>query len=153
MKKIILGLCLVSTGLIYAGEASAATHNNDTNVPDRVNKSFHRDFKGVTEPQWKKEDGKWDVSFYKNDRHVAMTAKYNWMGHRIDSRMPVGQSALPLKVVDRLNNQYRGSFAQEFTKIDRPWKMDLYSVKIKEKGAYKTLYLDKNGHEHDYASR
>ncbi len=152
MKKIILGLCLVSTGLIFAGEVSAATHDNMT-VPDRINRSFHRDFKGVSSTHWKKEDNKWDVSFVKNDRNVKMTACYNWMGHRIDSRMPVGQSALPIKVVDELNSKYAGRFAPEFTKIDRAWKTDLYSVKVKENGIYKTLYLDKNGHEHDYASR
>jgi hypothetical protein len=150
MKKIILGFCLVSaTGLMYAAPSPHAI----LTVPSRINKSFHRDFKGVSAVEWKKEDGKWDASFFKKDRNVEMTACYNWMGRRIDSRMPVGQSALPIKVVDELNGKYAGRYAKEFTKIDRAWKPDLYSVKVKEKGVYKTLYLDKNGHEHDYASR
>jgi len=29
----------------------------------------------------------------------------------------------------------------------------LYKVKVKEKGTYRTLYLDKTGQERDYASK
>ena len=98
------------------------------------------------------KNGKWDVSFEKGG-NMPMTACYNWSGHRIDSRMKVEQSAVPTKVIDQLKDKYPEGYSHEFTKIQRPWKKDLYMAKVKEKGSFKSLCLDRFGHEHDYASR
>jgi hypothetical protein len=157
MKKIIIGLCVVTTTLMGAASAysmpvAGGTPVNNVNVPVKVKSAFHHEYKDATSPVWAIKNGKWDVSFRK-DGTTDMTACYNWSGHRIDSRMPIAQSAVPSRVIDKLKDKYPGEYAHNFTKIDRPWKMNLYMVKVDEKGARKSLYLDKYGHEHDYTSR
>ena len=149
MKKIILGLCLITTtGLTFAG-----TPTPKMIVPRTVKESFHRDYPRAASEHWKKVDGKWESSFWKTDDKINMTACYDSKGRRIDSRMPVTQAVVPDKVMHRLNDKYAGSYSHRFTRIDRPRKSDLYAVKVKKQGTYKTLYIDKKGHERDYASR
>ena len=72
------------------------------------------------------------------------------VGHRIDTRETIAQSAMPEKAVGHLEEKYHGAFTHTYTKIHRPWKKDLYMVKVKDKGP---VYVDKDGREHDYASR
>lgn len=67
--------------------------------------------------------------------------------------MAAPQSDVPSKVIGQLKDKYSEGFSHEFTKIQRPWKKDLYLEKVKENGTSKPLILDKNGHAHDYASR
>lgn len=157
MKKIIIGLCVVATTTLcatgaYSMPVAGNTAVNNVNVPFKVRSAFHHEYKDAASPVWTMKNGKWDVSFVK-DGATNMTACYNWSGHRIDSRMPISQSAVPERVIHKLKDKYGGEYAHNFIKIDRPWKMDLYMVKVDEKGAHKSLYLDKWGHEHDYASK
>jgi hypothetical protein len=148
MKKIILGVCLLSASTLMC----TAVYASDMTAPFKVRSAFHHEYKDATAPVWILKEGKWDVSFKKGG-NVSMTASYNWSGHRIDSWMAVEQSAVPTKVIDQLKDKYPEGYSHEFTKIQRPWKRDLYLAKVKEKGSFKSLYLDKNGHEFDYASR
>jgi hypothetical protein len=149
MKKIILGLCLItSTVIVFAGAPRPKMI-----VPGSVRESFHRDYPEASASNWKMVNGKWETSFRKMDDHRMVTACYNGKGHRIDSRMGIAQNAVPDKVMHRLNERYPGSYRHDFTKIDRARKGDLYAVKVRKQGVYRTLYMDKKGHERDYASR
>jgi hypothetical protein len=131
--------------------ATPGTTIAGSKVPYKVRSAFHHEYKDAASPVWTMKNGKWDVSFRK-DGTTEMTACYNWSGHRIDTRMPVAQTAVPAMVIHQLKVQYPGEYSHTFTKIERPWKRDLYMVKVDEKGSRKSLYLDKYGHEHDYAS-
>ena len=156
MKKIIMALGVLTTTTLMCAAAPSGTPVNGTNAPYKVRSAFHHEYKDAASPVWTAKDGKWDVNFHRdNDKGVAteMTACYTWSGHRIDTRMPVDQNALPIKVIDRLKDKYRGVYSHTFTKIERPWKRDLYMVKVDEKGSRRALYMDKYGHEHDYVSR
>ena len=160
MKKIIMALGVLSTttlmcvasGTSYASPVNGGTPVAGVNVPGKVKSAFHHEYKDATSPVWAMKNGKWDVSFRK-DGVTDMTACYNWSGHRIDSKMPVSESAVPDRVINKLKDRYPGEFSHNFTKIDRPWKMDLYEVKVDQMGSHKALYLDKWGHEHDYAGK
>jgi len=151
MKKIILGLCLItSTGIVFAG-----TPTHKMTVPGSVKESFRRDYPDAPVAHWKMVNGKWETSFRKMDDqdHQLMTACYDPRGHRIDTRMAVAQNTVPDKVMRRLNEKYPGSYRHNFTKIDRAGKRDLYAVKVRKQGTYRTLYMDNKGHERDYAIR
>ncbi len=153
MKKIIMGIFILSTvALMCAAARPAGTPISGTNVPYKVRSAFHHEYKDASAITWVMKNGKWDVSFRKEGA-TEMSACYNWSGHRIDSRMMVPQSDVPARIIEQLKDKYPEGFAHEFTKIQRPWKRDLYLAKVKQNGMSKSLYLDKNGPEHDYAIR
>lgn len=150
MKKIILGLSLLAAATLMS--ASAGAMDNVT-VPSKVRSAFHHEYKNATAVAWTKKDGRYDVSF-RMDGKTDMIARYDFSGHRIDTRMPLAQSAMPVKVVGQLEKNYPGGYSHSFTKIERPWwRKDLYMTKVKENGSYKPIYFDKNGHVEAYASR
>jgi hypothetical protein len=80
-------------------------------------------------------------------------ARYEGTGHRIDTREAIAQNAMPIKAVGHLEEKYHGAYMHTYTRIHRPWKKDLYMVDVKDKGKSVPVYVDKDGHEHDYASR
>jgi hypothetical protein len=148
MKKMIIGLCLISaTTLTYA------TNTPERNVPVSVKEKFHKDYPDARAVQWKYAEGRWNANFHKGNGNTEMMSGYNAKGHHIDSRVPIAQTAIPDKVMNRLNEKYSGQYTQHYTKIERPMKRDLYKVRVKKQGVYRDLYLDKRGHEKDYASR
>jgi hypothetical protein len=148
MKKIIIGFCLVCTGgVLYAGGLAPVG-----TVPNRVRQAFHHQYPHAATEHWQQTNGKWEASFISPETNTTTLARYDFSGHHVNSRVEIGQSAMPAKVIDRLNEKYPG-YDHSFTRIERPWKRDLYKVKVKEKGTYKTLYLDKTGHERDYPSK
>ena len=148
-KKIILGLCLLSaSSMIYAQDRY---HHRD--VPMSVKESFHKDYPDADATHWKYVNRKWNADFHRMNEHVNVMAYYDMKGRRIDSRMPVAENAVPSRVIHRVNDRYPEESGRHFTKIDRRGKGDLYQVKVRQHGVYKTLYLDKRGHERDYASR
>ena len=151
MKKIILGLCLVSaTTIMYARDIR---NTPERNVPMSVKERFHRDYPDANATHWKYTNGKWNANFRKMDGNRMMDAYYNSKGHRIDTRMAIAPAAVPDKVMHRLNEKYPGQYTRHFTKVERPNKRDLYEVRVKKQGIYKSLYMDGRGHERDYASR
>ncbi|HUB61169.1 MAG TPA: hypothetical protein VL978_10725 [Puia sp.] len=149
MKKIILGLCLLSATVLLCASARAM---DVVTVPVKVRAEFHHEYKHVSNVKWMMKDGRYDVSFLKDGKTTLM-ARYDGTGHRIDTREPIAQSAMPEKAVGHLEEKYHGAYMHTYTRILRPWKKDLYMVKVKDKGMYVPVYVDKDGHEHDYASR
>jgi|SRR6187402_1882543 len=149
MKKIILGICLLSaTTMIHAQNRS-----NHREVPMSVKESFHKDYPDADAIHWKYNNGKWNADFHKMNENVNVMAYYDLKGRRIDSRMPVAENTVPSRVIHRINDRYPGQTGYHVMKIDRRGKADLYQVKVKQHGVYKTLYLDSRGRERDYASR
>jgi hypothetical protein len=150
MKKIILGLCLLSATTLMCASARAM---DELRVPVKVKAEFHHEYKHVSNVSWTMKDRQYDVSF-RDDGKTDMLARYDWSGHRIDTRETVAQSAMPVKAVGHLEEKYPGAYTHTYTKIHRHfWKKDLYMVKVKDKAGYVPVYVDKDGHEHDYASR
>jgi hypothetical protein len=131
---------------------ASAGATDPVRVPLKVRAEFHHEYRNVSAVTWAVRDGRYDVSFRK-DGNRDMLARYDGTGHRIDTRVAVSQTNMPVKVVGHLEEKYHGGYNHAYTKIERPWKKDLYMVKVKEKGTYRPVYVDKNGHEHDYASR
>lgn len=146
MKKIILGICLLSASALICGPASAM---DPVRVPLKVRAEFHHEYKHVSGVSWTLKDGRYDVQFSKGGTDEM--ARYDGSGHRIDTRIAVTQTAMPEKVVGHLEEKYHGGYNHTYTKIARPWKKDLYMVKVKEHGTYQPVYLDKNGHEVEYS--
>ena len=130
-----------------------AMHTPERNVPVSVKEKFHKDYPDANTVRWTYMNGKWNADFRKMDGNIAMTSCYDGKGHHIDSRVPIARTAVPDKVIHRLNEKYPGQYTHTFTKIERPMKRDLYRVRVKQQGTYKNLYLDRRGHERDYASR
>jgi|SRR5882757_6574126 len=153
MKKIIMGLCLLSaTTMMYARD-TRDINTPERNVPMSVKGTFHKNYPDANGVRWTYTEGRWNANFRKMEDNTAMTACYDAKGRHIDSRLPVAQNAVPAKVIHRLNEKYPGQYTHSFTKIERVSKRDLYRVKVKQQGVYKNLYLDKRGHEKEYASR
>ena len=151
MKKIILGLCLLSaTTLLCVASVNAM---DEVRVPVKVKAEFHHEYKHVSNVAWALRDGRYEVNFQKDGRPGTMCARYNGNGHRIDTRITVAQTDMPVKAVGHLEEKYRGSYTHKYMKIERPWKKDLYMVQVKDKGSYVPVYVDKDGREYDYASR
>ena len=126
---------------------------DELRVPVKVKAEFHHEYKRVSNVSWTLKDGRYDVRF-RDDGKTDMLARYDWSGHRIDTRETVAQSAMPVKAVGHLEEKYPGAYTHTYTKIHRHfWKKDLYMVKVKDKSGYVPVYVDKDGHEHDYASR
>lgn len=160
MKKILIGLCLLTaSSFIYATNVNTIASDKVAYasmrhvVPERVKEAFHKDYPDASAVRWTYTNQRWDARFHKMDGNMDMLACYDIKGHHIDSRMPVAQSNLPPKVINHLNDRYYGGYTHSFTKIQRHNKSDLYRVRVKEQGTYRTLYLDKKGKERDYASR
>lgn len=153
MKKIIIGLCLLSATTMTYAINTPAINTPERNVPTSVKERFHKDYPDANAVHWKYTDGRWDANFRKMDDNRMMDACYNGKGHRIDTRMPITQSSVPDKVIRSLNEKYPGRYTHHFTKVDRPNKRDLYAVRVKQQKGYRTLYIDRSGHERDYASR
>jgi hypothetical protein len=150
MKKIIIGICLLAaTTVTFANNI----YTPEKNVPMSVRETFHKNYPDANQVHWTYMDGKWNANFHKTDGNMKMAACYDMKGRHIDSRMPVAQVAVPDKVIHRLNEKYPGEYTHHYTRIERPHKRDLYQVKVREQGMYKTLYIDRRGHERDYASR
>jgi len=141
MKKIILGL-----GLLCMGTGVFA---ND--VPRKVKEGFARDYPHASVTHWEMVSGKWNAEFRSHGN--AVTACYSEQGHRINTRMPVAQINVPDKVIHKLRDKYPGERVHTFTKIDRPNMLDLYKVQMTQHGTDKIIYMDRYGHERDYASR
>lgn len=149
MKKIILGLCLLSATMLLCASVQAM---DEVRVPLKVRAEFHHEYKHVSDVNWTMKDGHYDVRFKKDG--TEMMARYEGTGHRIDTREAVAQSAVPEKTVGHLEQKYAGSFSHSYTRINRPWKKDLYMVNVKDsKGKNIPVYVDKNGREHEYSSR
>ena len=150
MKKMIIGLCLIT-----ATTMTFAMNTPESNVPISVREKFHKQYPDANAVHWKYQSGKWDASFHRTNGNMDMTACYDAKGHRQYSRIPVARQAMPDKVMAHLNEKYAGRYTSHYTRIDRPMKQDLYEVRVKEPGkrTYRDLYLDKRGHERDYASR
>ena len=153
MKKIIIGLCLLSATTVMYARDMRTRNTPERNVPMSVKERFHKDYPDASSIHWKYNEGRWDASFRKMDGNIEMTSCYDAKGHHIDSRVPLARTAVPDKVMSRLNEKYPGQYAHRYTRIERPMKRDLYLVKVKQQGTYRNLYLDKRGHERDYASR
>ena len=150
MKKIIIGLCLLSaTTFTYAKDKITP----ERNVPIHVRETFHKNYPDASAVHWTYMNGRWNANFHKMDGNIDMKACYNTKGHHVDSRYALTQTAVPVKVVEQVDVKYPGRYAHHYTKIERPMKRDLYQVRVKEQGVYKTLYMDRRGHEKDYASR
>ena len=149
MKKIIVGICLLSSATLMCATAKAM---DEVRVPVKVKAEFHHEYKHVSNVNWTMKDGRYLVNFRK-DGNEDMVARYNGTGHRIDTREEIAQSAMPEKAVGHLEEKYHGGYTHTYTRIRRPWRRDLYMVKVKDKGSYVPVYVDKDGHEHDYTSR
>lgn len=151
MKKLIMGLLLVTatTTMTYATKINTPERNVPTSVKDR----FHKDYPSANAIHWRYTDGKWNANFRKMEDKKMMDAYYNGKGRRIDTRMTIATTAVPDKVMHRLNEKYPGRYTHHFTKVERPNARDLYEVRVKQQGVYKNLYIDGRGHERDYASR
>lgn len=149
MKKIIMGLCLLSAIALMCASAHAM---DEVRVPVKVKAEFHHEYKNVSNVAWTMKDGRYCVSF-REDGKRDLLARYNVTGRRIDTRETIAQSAMPVKAVGHLEEKYHGAYTHTYTKIHRPWKKDLFMVQVKDKGTYVPVYVDKDGHEHDYASR
>ncbi|HTR28446.1 MAG TPA: hypothetical protein VMH27_04205 [Puia sp.] len=149
MKKIILGLCLLSASSFVCLSVRAM---DDVRVPVKVRAEFHHEYKHVSNVSWAMNDGRYEVRFRK-DGTTDMVARYEGTGHRIDTREPIAQSAMPVKAVGHLEEKYGKSYTHTYTRIHRPWKKDLYMVKVKDGGKNFPVFVDKDGHEHDYGSR
>src|ERR1700677_3238236 len=128
MKKIILGLCLLSTTTLMCASAHAM---DGVSVPVKVRAEFHHEYKHVSKVNWTTNDGRYEVSFLK-DGKTDMSARYEGSGHRIDTREMIAQSAMPVKAVGHLEEKYRGTYTHTYTRIHRPWKRDLYMVNVKD---------------------
>jgi hypothetical protein len=149
MKKIILGLCLLTaTTLTYAKDRITP----ERNVPLHVRETFHKNYPDANAVQWTYMNGKWNANFHKMDGNRDMKACYNAKGHHIDSRYALAQTAVPANVIKKTDVRYPG-YAHHYTKIERPMKRDLYQVRVRKQGVDKILYMDSRGHEKDYASR
>ncbi|HXD76599.1 MAG TPA: hypothetical protein VN616_02265 [Puia sp.] len=148
MKKIILGICVLSACALMCASARAM---DPVRVPLKVRAEFHHEYKNVSGVSWKVRDGRYDVSFRKDGSDEM--ARYDNTGHRIDTRAEVPQASMPVKAIGHLEKKYPGEYSHTYTRIARPWKKDLYMVKVKDHGTYRSVYVDKNGHEHQYMSR
>jgi hypothetical protein len=149
MKKIILGLCLLSATTLMCASAHAT---DELSVPVKVKAEFRHEYKHVSNVSWALKDDRYCVNFRK-DGKTDLMARYDITGHRIDTRETIAQSAMPVKAVGHLEEKYPGAYTHTYTRIHRPWKKDLYMVKVKDKSGYVPVYVDKDGHEHDYGSR
>jgi len=153
MKKIIIGLCLLSATTFTYANAPSARITPERKVPLHVVERFHKNYPDATAVHWTYTSGRWNASFHKMDGNRDMNACYNSKGHHIDSRYALARTAVPNKVVEQVDVRYPGRYEHHYTKIERPMKRDLYRVRVKQQGVYKTLYMDSHGHERDYASR
>lgn len=148
MKKIVLGLCVLSATTWMCASAHAS---DNVTVPLKVRAEFRHEYKHVSNVDWTVKDGRYCVSFV--DGKANLMARYDGTGHRIDTRESISRNAMPEKAVSHLEEKYHGAYTHTYTRIHRPWKKDLYMVKVKNKGKDVPVYVDKDGREHDYASR
>ena len=149
MKKIIMGLCLLSATALVCANVNAM---DPVKVPLKVRAEFHHEYKHVSNVNWTTKEGRYVVDFRKDGKE-DMEARYGGTGHRIDTREQIAQTSMPEKAVGHLQEKYGDTYTHKYTKINRPWKRDLYMVKVKDSGKNFPVYVDKDGHEHDYSGQ
>ncbi len=144
MKKSIITF-LFGLGVFFAFS------QNRHNPPDKVSKSFQKEYPQSQPAQWQQTKTGWNVDFEDKDHNNGeATARFDASGRHIGTSVPYDDKDVPDPVVKNVKSRYPGSDNIEYTRIDRPGENGVYQVNLRHKGKKKTVYMDNKGKEKNY---
>ena len=125
---------------------------NNHLLPNNVSQSFQREYPKSSPSDWQQtNNGGWSVSFDDNDHdNGAVMAYYNKSGRHYDTHIPYDQQDVPSPVRNHMQKHYGSQGDYEYTRIDRSGEHSVYMTHYKHMNNYKTVYINKEGHEKEY---
>jgi hypothetical protein len=147
MHKVMF---LALLGLVVGGPLVAQEMHH--HVPEKIQRSFHRDYPEARDPQWSSSNGQWHAYFDDHSRYDRgeMVAYYDQYGHHIDSHIPYDRDDVPSAVVERTHRNYPDGKNYTYTRIERSGGQPLFRVELNLENKNRTLYVDESGHEQKY---
>jgi hypothetical protein len=131
-----------------------AFSQNGYNPPGNVRNSFHKQFPQSQPSQWHHSGTVWSVQFDDIDHNDGeATARFDQSGRHLDTHVVYDNNDVPSPVVTNLNKRYPGSDDYQYTRINRHGQHDVYQVHMRHHSKYKTVYVDRYGHQMEYHER
>jgi hypothetical protein len=148
MKIIFFVIAFVALGELCRAQSMHRT------APERVKKSFSRNFPEAGDARWNYSGSQWNATF--DDRSSQdrgeMVAHFDRNGRYIDSHIPYAETDVPQPVSERARRRYRNGHVR-ISMIDRPSRPDVYQVQGRINGRTRTSYYDEQGRERPYSDR
>ena len=111
----------------------------ESEVTAGVKEAFHKQFTGVEEVKWEKENDKFEVNFEQNDE--AMSAVFTPAGVLEGTEVEIKKDELPASVVTYISQNYKGSKIKEAARITKANGEVNYEAEVKGND----LIFDPNG--------
>ena len=144
MKKILLTISALFCIII-------AFSQHSHRPPTAVQKSFQHDYPQSKPGHWSHSGGNWNVSFTDRDYdNGEVTAHYADNGEHNDTYIPYDRNDVPAPVSDNVKRHYSSYGNADFTRIEQADGNSVYRVKMKNKRAHRTVYVDEQGNETRY---
>ena len=117
---------------------------NSVKVPETVQKTFEKAFPDAQNVDWKKEKPlKYEASFVING--TEMSASYNDDGKWLETSQTIKQLELPGSVQSVLDSVYSDYEVASTYRIEKPEKIILYKVTLKNGAVQKEILFRGNG--------
>lgn len=117
------------------------------NIPNKVSRSFQRDFPNASSVTWYKYRGDWTPTF--QNGLFRSTAVYHANGERRDTRTPIPRSALPPKIDDIFKKRPSIRLG-DIIRIETPAASEIFRLKTWSDGVLKFMHYDQDGNEVTY---
>ncbi|MDP4217941.1 MAG: hypothetical protein Q8927_17190 [Bacteroidota bacterium] len=139
MKKLLIaGVSLLLTQFTFA--------QNRHEPPAPVRESFQKEYPHSQPNQWIRSSAGWSVSFEDRDNDNGfVTAHFDSRGRHMDTHVRYDNHDVPDHVVKTVQDRYPGAEGYRYVHIERPYAPDLYEIRFRHRGRYRTTYLDENG--------
>ncbi len=131
-------LMMLTACVAVLGFSAIAQKMNAAKVPPAVKASFAKQYPGVTNT-WEKEGGKYEAGFKKDGN--TMSALFEANGTMTESEVDIKVSALPVKVLTYVKENYKGKTIKEGAIITKADGTLTYEAEVNGQD----LIFDKNG--------
>ena len=123
MKKILVA------GLLLASVSVSAQKIDASKVPAAVRATFGKNFAGVKDAKWEKENGNYEANFQQNGN--KMSAAFDQGGTWLETENAIEISALPAAATAYLAKTYKGEKVKEAAKLKMAIGETHYEAEVK----------------------
>ena len=152
MKKIVLGLMLLSTSAIFAqiGQSNNNRNQPANRAPAPVQQSFQRDNPEAKDARWSQSNHEWRANYRDNNKR-NVDVYYDRDGVRKDIHRALDRMDVPRNINNKVNSRYGGNY--RVARIERPNEETLFQIKVQNGRRSHTLYMNERGENRMYNDR